>query len=292
MSAVLPWIYAIRPRTLLASFSPILVGTALAYADGYFSLQIALYTLITGIGLQIQANLVNDYFDYQKGADTASRKGPMRVMQAGLVSATQMKFAIILCAALTLLFGLTLVIPAGVFFVTLLCIALLCAFAYTAGPYPLAYIGLGDLFVFLFFGPAAVMGTYFLQTKLYSTDALLGSLGVGCLSTAILVINNIRDVEEDRMANKKTLVVRLGVRFGKIEYLSCLALAFILALFWLHSHPIAACASLVILPAIPCMRLLLQAKAPWAYNLLLGQTALLLLIYSAIVSIGFLVCLA
>jgi 1,4-dihydroxy-2-naphthoate octaprenyltransferase len=225
LSPLQVWLHAIRPKTLFASVAPILVGSAVAWREDGFHLLAALVSIIVALLLQILSNLANDYFDFKKGAD-AHRVGPLRVMQAGLVTARQMQAAIGLTAALAIAGGLYLVARGGwpIFILGLL--AVVCAVAYTGGPYPLGYYGLGDLFVFIFFGLVGVAGSAYVQTRELTWLAILAAIPIGCLATAIIVANNLRDIETDRAAGKRTLATYLG-RGGTIrEYQGLVALAY------------------------------------------------------------------
>jgi len=162
------WILAIRPRTLIAGASPVLIGTVLALREASFSWILLFFTLMTALGIQISTNLVNDYFDYLKGADTEKRTGEVRVMQAGLISRSAMRQAILISFSMTALFGSYLIWTGGIIIAALVAISLLLALVYTAGPFSLAYLGLAELFIFPFFGPIAVAGTAYLQTGHFS----------------------------------------------------------------------------------------------------------------------------
>jgi 1,4-dihydroxy-2-naphthoate polyprenyltransferase len=234
------WIEASRPKTLICSASPILIGSLLAYQTGTFSLLTCLITLLAGLSIQILTNWANDYFDFVKGADTTERKGPRRVTQAGLVSLAQMKRALILLSCFAAALGIYLVWSGGPFIgLAYLCMLLL-AFGYTAGPLPLAYRGLGELFVLLFFGPIATLGTYFLQTHHFSL--IIAGLGFSpaCMATAIIALNNLRDIDEDRKAEKKTLAVRFGKTFGRLEYTFFLVTSCLLPCFFGAYLPLLA----------------------------------------------------
>ena len=170
----------------------------------------------------------------------------------------------------------------------LLLLSLLLALLYTAGPYPLAYLGLGDLFVWMFFGPVAVLGTYYLQTLHFSLEALLAGISPGCFSPAILIANNIRDIQEDRAAHKKTLAVRFGKTFGKIEYVCVLIAAWIPILFFTPHHPLILLTLLVLIPAIALMRAMIDEKEdnPKVLNALFFNTAKLLWIFTFLFCLG------
>jgi 1,4-dihydroxy-2-naphthoate octaprenyltransferase len=268
------WMQAARPKTLVASFSPVIIGTACALRAGSFDFLTFLFTLLTALGIQIGTNFANDYFDFMKGADTKNRKGPVRVTQAGLVKPETMKLAVFLAFALTALSSGYLILQGGWPIALLASLSILLGFAYTAGPLPLAYLGLGDLFVLLFFGPIATAGTAFLQTHTLSTTALLAGIGPGLISTAILTVNNLRDIDEDRLAGKRTLVVRLGKKFGQWEYCAAIVLAAILPCLWGSYLQL-----LMLAPALPLLSAAFKTEGA-AWNPILGKTAQLLWIYT------------
>jgi 1,4-dihydroxy-2-naphthoate octaprenyltransferase len=221
------WWLAIRPRTLPAAAAGVVAGSALALHDRAFRPLPALAALLVALLLQIGSNLANDVFDYERGADSARSHGPVRVTQSGLLTPGQVKAGMGSVFALAGLIGLYLAFEAGWVVILIGLAAILSAIAYTGGPFPLGYYGLGDLFVFLFFGLACVAGTYFVQAGKVSPAAWWMSLPVGLIIVGILVVNNLRDIETDRLAGKHTLAVRLGERFTKGEYLSCLLVAFL-----------------------------------------------------------------
>jgi 1,4-dihydroxy-2-naphthoate octaprenyltransferase len=210
VSARSAWWLAIRPATLTASAAPVLVGTGAAWADGRFSLWPAIAALIGASLLQIGANFANDVFDFERGADTHDRLGPQRATQQGWISAEQMKRAMWLTFGGALLTGIYLTAVAGWPVMALGLASIAAAYLYTGGPRPYGYLGLGDLAVFVFFGFGAVAGTYYVQAHSVSTMAWLAAIPIGALATAILVVNNLRDIETDARAGKNTLAVRLG----------------------------------------------------------------------------------
>lgn len=287
MNRLQVWTLALRPKTLIASLCPVLIATTLAGTQGALHAGIALTTLLTALGLQISTNLINDYFDSLKGADTSERKGPLRVTAAGLVTNAGMKRAILISLLFTALAGSVLIWHGGAIIASLVALSLLLAFVYTAGPYPLAYLGLADPFAFLFFGPVATAGAYFLQMQHWSTESALAGLGPGALACALLTINNVRDVEEDAKAGKRTLIVRFGKRFGQFEYLSLHLIAFTSPLLFVAHHPLALLASLALLPAVPVLRALFVVRDPIGFNLLLQKTAQIELIYTLLFCIGY-----
>lgn len=280
------WFQAIRPKTLFNSMSPVFIGTALSLKDGSFDLILFLCTLCTSLGIQICVNLANDYFDCIKGSDTSERKGPVRVTQAGLVSHTAIKIAVGIACLITLIVGSYLVKEGGWPIGTLLIISLLLALGYSGGPFPIAYLGLADIFVFIFFGPVAVAGTYYLQTHVLLPETLLCGIGPGLLCMAVLIVANIRDVEEDLQADKKTLIVRFGRTFGKWQYVICLIAAGLLPLLFIETHPAALLSSLILIPTISLIRNIFKVTDPVDYNPLLPKTAQLTFFHSILFSIG------
>ena len=213
------WILASRPRTLTAAAAPVFLGTGLATGRGVFSLYPALAALLGALLIQIGTNLANDYYDHVRGGDTEDRVGPLRVTQAGLIPPETVRNATYTVLGLALLLGVYLVWVGGVPVVVIGVASLICAVAYTGGPFPLAYHGLGDLFVFLFFGLVAVGGSYWVQALDFGPEVLLAGAGMGAMNTAILVVNNLRDLETDARAGKRTLAVRLGHDGTKFEFL-------------------------------------------------------------------------
>lgn len=220
------WILASRPKTLPAAVVPVMVGSALAINQGKFYPLNSIIALICSVLIQIGTNFTNDLYDHLKGADTDKRKGPLRVLSAGLISVKEMRNAIILVFALTFILGLYLVYVTDWKIFVIGVFSIIAGLAYTAGPYPLAYHGLGDLFVFLFFGIIGTMGTYYLHHLEFTTVSFLASLPVGALITNILIVNNYRDLNEDKEAGKNTLAVILGGEFSKYEYIFFLLLSF------------------------------------------------------------------
>lgn len=213
------WLSAARPATLPAAVAPVLVGTAaIAGAEGEFSLAIFAATLAAALLIQVGTNLANDVFDFQRGADNADRLGPPRVTQSGLIPPERVRAGTYAAFGAAAAIGLYLVFVGGWPILALGAASIAAGLAYTGGPWPLGYHGLGDLFVFVFFGLVAVMGTYYLQAGGVSATALAASVPVAMTVTAILVVNNLRDIETDRRAGKNTLAVRLGARRTRVQY--------------------------------------------------------------------------
>lgn len=221
------WGLAIRLRTLPAAAAGVVTGSALAWRDGFFRLDAGLACLFTALLLQIGSNLANDVFDFERGTDTPERLGPVRVTQAGLLTPSQVRFGMYLALALAALLGLYLAWLGGWTILIVGLAAIISAIAYTGGPFPLGYYGLGDLFVFIFFGLASVAGTYYVQARSVSPATWWMAIPPGLIITAILVVNNLRDLENDRKAGKHTLAVMFGERASKVEYLICVLIAYL-----------------------------------------------------------------
>ncbi len=283
------WWLAARPKTLWAAVSPVLVGTALAYADGAMHLPSALIALLCALLIQVGTNLHNDYADYEKGADTSDRKGPLRVTQAGLLTPTEVKYATWLVFGITFLLGLYLVYRGGWVILVIGVLSILSGLWYTGGKYSLAYLGLADLFVIFFFGIIAVGGTYYVQALQLSPYVLIAGLGPGLLANALLVVNNLRDIEEDRKVGKRTLVVRLGKSFARFYYTFCIyAAAFIPIFLFVMTgvRPWSMMAAAIIFLARPEQQLMRRYRDPRQLNRVLGKTSRLLFIYSLLFALG------
>lgn len=280
------WIEGARPKTLIASISPVLLGTVIALDRQTFSFSIFFSSLMFALCVQIGTNFANDYLDFLKGADTKERKGPRRLVQSGQVNVQAMRAATLALFTLAGLIGLYLLYVGGWQIGVLALLAILFGYLYTGGPYPLGYVGLGDLCVLIFFGPVATAGVTYLQTGALSFIAIIAGLAPGLLSTAILAMNNLRDIEQDKAVNKKTLPVRFGVCFGKWETVVCLILpSFIpLTLFNLtHTHLLSLGSMGCLGFAIPLVRDLFQGKelAP-----LFPKVGKILTIYTLLFTLG------
>jgi 1,4-dihydroxy-2-naphthoate octaprenyltransferase len=285
------WLMAIRPKTLWASIAPVLIGSAMAFDDGLLDWLTALVTLFGALMIQIGTNLANDYFDFKKGADHNERIGPTRVTQAGLVTPREMTFAIALVFSLALVAAFYLIGKGGTPIAIIAVLSVISAFLYTAGPYPLGYIGLGDIFVLIFFGPVAVGGTYYVQTLNINPLIIIAGIAPGLLSVAVLTVNNLRDLDSDRKSNKRTLAVRFGRSFAIAEYFFCvLATAAIPAILCVMTKDYAysLLASLIPFLAYPSIEAVFTKTDGPALNLALAQTGKLLLFYSVLFSIGWL----
>lgn len=222
------WVLAIRPRTLPAAAAGVIMGAAMAWHDGYFRLDAVLVCLFTALMLQIGSNLANDVFDFERGTDTAERMGPTRVTQAGLLTPKQVKFGMVVVFGLSAILGLYLAWLGGWVIIILGAAAIISAIAYTGGPFPIGYYGLGDIFVFIFFGLASVAGTYYIQAGMVTSAVWWMAIPPGLIITAILVVNNLRDIENDRKGGKHTMAVRLGEQGTKIQYIVCMVVAYLI----------------------------------------------------------------
>ncbi len=212
------WLLAARPKTLAASVTPVFVGTALAFRDlATMHWQPFVFALLGAVFIQIGTNYVNDALDFRKGADTHTRLGPLRVTAAGLLSAEAVLRGAYICFFLAALCGIPLILRGGWPIAVIGIASIAAAYAYTGGPYPLAYHGLGEVFVMIFFGLVAVCGSFYLQRLTLDPTAWIGGFAVGSLAVVILAINNLRDIDNDRASNKRTLAARFGATFAHAE---------------------------------------------------------------------------
>lgn len=283
------WLQAARPRTLTAAVSPVLLGTAIAAGDSQFHFLAALAALAGALLIQIGTNFANDYFDFFKGADNADRVGPTRVTQAGLVTPGQMRLAMGVVFGTAFLIGIYLVARAGWPVVAMGLVSLLLAVAYTGGPFPLAYNGLGDIPAFLFFGPLASWVTYYVQALEWSDLSFLVGCSAGFFAVAFLSINNLRDIDEDRAAGKHTLIALLGVRFGQWQYITSLTLATllpVLLVFLEPQRPFVLLAALTFLMSWFAFGRTLHYRDPQALIPILGMTGKLQIIFTVLFCIG------
>jgi 1,4-dihydroxy-2-naphthoate octaprenyltransferase len=223
---VAAWLHACRIPTLSAALVPVLVGTVLAWRHESFEPFTALATLLGAVAIQIGTNLANDLYDFKKGADSPARLGPPRALASGWLSVDDMRAGMVASFGLATAAGAYLVAVAGWPILAIGLASIASGILYTAGPFALAYIGLGDLFVFLFFGLVAVLGTFYAQARTLDPEAWIAAIPVGTLATAILVVNNLRDIDTDRAAGKLTLAVRVGRRATRAEFVTLLVAAF------------------------------------------------------------------
>lgn len=283
------WLLAARPRTLTAAVAPVAAGTGLAAYHGVAAMGPALAALVGAGLLQIGTNFANDYYDFVRGGDTDERVGPVRVTQAGILRPEQVRRGMFMVLGLAVAVGVYLVWVGGWPVVAIGVASVACAVLYTGGPFPLAYHGLGDVFVFVFFGLVAVGGTYYVQGLAWPPDALLAGVGLGALSTAILVVNNLRDIPTDARAGKRTLAVRIGPAATKAEYVLLLLVALAvppLGIGWLGWPPTALAALLVAPFAIPPLRTVFTYRQAEELIPTLGQTARVVALYGGLLALG------
>lgn len=283
------WLIASRPRTLLAAFVPVMVGSAVAFNEGKLNIIFSLAALICSVLIQVGTNFTNDLYDYLKGSDTVKRKGPRRVLASGLISANEIKTAILITFLTAFLIGLYLVYHGGIVILVIGVVSILAGMAYTAGPYPLAYNALGDLFVFMFFGIVGTVGTYYLHTKELSLISFISSIPVGALVTNILVVNNYRDADEDKLSGKKTLAVKFGKNFSRYQFIFLIFISFLipLLLFLFFGASIFIFLPYLTLPIAYKVITMIYTLDGTQLNQTLELTAKLSAIYGLLFSAGF-----
>jgi 1,4-dihydroxy-2-naphthoate octaprenyltransferase len=283
------WILATRPKTLPAGIMPVVIATSIAYSDGFFNLSVSLVALICSVLIQILANFINEIYDFKKGADTSERLGPKRMVASGLISPKQMIIVSSIIAIITFILGLYLVWQGGLVILCIGIFSLVFAYLYTGGPYPLAYLGISDIFVFIFFGVIAVTGTYYLLTNNFSIIALLAGCSNGLLAMNLLNVNNIRDINTDIKVNKKTLAVRLGRNNAITLYIILTFIAFSTNL--IIYYYVTKIVLLIPLAALPySIIIILDLKKSYGFDLnrVLANTGKLLLLNGILISIAFL----
>jgi 1,4-dihydroxy-2-naphthoate polyprenyltransferase len=280
------WIKASRIRTLPAAIAPVIIGCSLAFGDQKFHFISAFCAMFGAILIQLGTNFANDYFDFMKGVDNENRIGPKRATQSGLITPAEMKRGFIITFSLIAPFVCYLAYRGGWAFFILGIISVICGVLYTGGPKPLGYIGLGDIFVLIFFGPVAVVGTYYVQSLQFEWQTFWVGLASGMISTAILVVNNLRDHTEDAKVGKNTLVVQFGSTFGRVEYTLCLLFAFSITIWQAQSRQFLYIALLPFLFSIvPTKSMWIESGGDLDKNL--GATARVLILFSLCYSIGY-----
>jgi 1,4-dihydroxy-2-naphthoate octaprenyltransferase len=283
------WVLAARPKTLTAAAAPVLAGVGVAAHHATFRPLPAFAALLGALLIQIATNLANDYYDFVRGGDTEERVGPVRVTQAGLIPAAEVKRGMIAALVAASVVGVYLVAVGGWSVVWIGLSSLALAVLYTGGPYPLAYHGLGDLFVFVFFGLVAVSGTYYVQGLAWPGDAFLAGAAMGALTTAILVVNNLRDLETDAKVGKRTLAVRIGRGGTRAEYVFALLLAFAVPVAGIirFDWPLHVMATWAALPfcAGP-VRTVCTFNDPRELFPALGQTSRVVALYGILIAAG------
>lgn len=283
------WILASRPKTLTAAATPVLVGSAIAYVYGHFMLPEALAALLVAFSIQIGTNLHNDVSDYQRGTDRADRLGPLRVTQSGLLEPHQVRLGAYLCFSLAALAGLFLVLQGGVVVLAMGVFSILAALSYSAGPSPLSENGLADVFVLLFFGFVAVCGTVYVQMGRIPVEAWLASAAVGATITALLVVNNVRDIESDHLSGRRTIPVVFGRRAGIVEYQLLLAVAYFVPVlvYLLNLSTGWVLLPLLTLPLAVRWSRFLHKHEGRVLNRCLGGTAQLIFLHGYALALGF-----
>ena len=277
------WIEATRPKTLIISIVPVLIGTVFVPSVHWL---IFAMTLICALSMQIGTNFANDYFDFKQGADTKARKGPRRLITTGHIKASAMCFAMIVAFFIAFASGVYLSFIGGWVIFILLILGILSGIGYSASKFSLSRIGLADLFVFIFFGPIAVIATYYLQTKAFEPGLILASLAPGLIPVAVLTANNLRDHKEDQKTGKHTFVVRFGKCFGQIEYTLCLIAGIGSAV------PLAIQRLSLILPLFAIGPAIYLIYKIWTYqksselNHVLASTGKVLMLYTVLFLIG------
>ncbi len=283
------FLMATRPKTLPAGIIPVCIGSTAAYADGHFQWFYSFTALICSILIQIITNYVNEIYDYKRGADSAGRLGPQRAVASGLISLGEMKIMTIVLTVITFLIGLILVAEAGWPILIVGVLSLIFAWAYTGGPFPLAYKGIADIFVLIFFGVIAVCGTYYIQMKSVNIEIFIASFAPGFLSMNILGINNIRDIETDRKADKNTLALLLGRDNAVLLFniLNILTFLIPVTLYFISSN-IFILLPILTAPLAFFLARELQKKHGSELNSVLAKAGLLLLLYGICMVVGIL----
>ncbi|MBO0908627.1 1,4-dihydroxy-2-naphthoate polyprenyltransferase [Arthrobacter sunyaminii] len=286
MATAAQWLEGARPRTLPMAVAPVIIGTAAAYDLGSFKPLNAVLAALVAILLQVGVNYANDYSDGIRGTDD-NRVGPLRLTGSGAARAKQVKYAAFACFGAAMVAGLVLVILSSAWFLILVgvgCVA--AAWGYTGGRNPYGYMGLGDVFVFVFFGLVATLGTTYTQAGQISVPAVLGAVGTGLIAMALLMANNVRDIPTDREAGKRTLAVRLGDEAARISYVMMLAVAILLPLFLASDYPWVLLVLLLIPACLMPSWLMLKGKKRRSLIPVLKQTGLINLGFALLYSLG------
>ncbi len=282
------WWLAIRPKTLSISVTPVILGSALSWqAENLFSSLTFMVILLSALCIQIGTNLFNDAADFEKGADTEERLGPRRAAQQGWLNAHQIKLGAFIAFSIAFISGIYLAWLGGPVIIILGLLSIICGYAYTAGPKPIAYSPFGELFVMLFFGFAAVGGTYFLQTQSIQLSILIIASTIGSMAAAILLVNNYRDLDGDQKVNKLTLVYYIGRPVARKVYVAMIAYPYLLLLFLLTEYSWTLLIPLLSIPlAVRLIHYFLSLEISSELNKVLAQTAKLQLIYTLLLSLG------
>ena len=282
------WLIAIRLKTLPAAICPVMVGTALAYNNMDKINFVLFFTILfASLFIQIGTNFSNDLSDFLKGTDTIDRLGPKRAAQSGLLTVNQLKFGVIFSFSLSILFGIYLVSIGGYIIVIIGLLSIASGILYTEGPYPLGYHGLGDIFVFVFFGIIAVMGTFYLHTLKINMESFICGSIIGSIATAIIVVNNIRDAQTDILTGKQTLAVKFGIFFSQLEYSILVFIPFILIIFLYFSlKKLGLFLTFFLIPISINLIIMIYTKKGSQLNNILEKTARFLLLFSILLIIG------
>ena len=284
------WVLASRPKTLLASAVPVIIGSSIAVFDNEFKPIAAFFALICSALIQIGTNFVNDLYDFLHGTDKKDRVGPTRVLAAGLVTPNEMKIAITIIFGLSFLLGLYLVYVGGWIILLIGILSIMAGIAYTAGPLPLAYNGLGDIFVFIFFGFVGTVGTYYVQALQLTPLVFWVSVPVGALITNVLVVNNYRDIDEDKLNGKHTLAVKWGQKFTRLQYVvfTVISYAILLVVYFTYKQELIIFLPVLSLPlAIKLIKMIYTLEGK-ELNKTLELTAKLSAIYGILFALGIL----
>ena len=287
-NSIKAWILAARPKTLAAAATPVLLGCALAYTDGTFQWIPALLCFLFAFSMQIDANFINDYYDYLKGSDREDRLGPERACAQGWITLPAMKKGMILTTILSCCWGLLLLKYCGLEMIPVGMLCVLFAFLYTAGPYPLAYHGWGDVLVIVFFGFVPVGCTYYTMAHDWTWNVTIACAACGLVSDMLLMLNNYRDREQDKISGKRTLVVRFGEKAGRYAYLWLGILAVALCTYYaFHEMPMASLLPLVFLvPHFTTWRQMVRIYQGKELNIVLGKTARNIVVFGLLLSLG------
>lgn len=282
------WFLALRPRTLTAAATPVIVGSAIAVHSGSFDGIAFLCAIFSALCLQIGSNLANDYYDHLKGADQINRLGPIRVTSAGLLTPREVVIGMVAAFAVAAVFGVYLISRGGTPILIIGILSIIVAVAYTGGPFPLGYNGLGDLFVFIFFGMFGTVGTFYVHTLTLTMTPFLVALPIACLVTNIIIVNNVRDVDTDRAVGKRTLAVLFGKNFARAEYAALAIIAYLTPIVLWALGGFTFAVFLPIITTHSAYRLIreIYTLEGAALNGVLGRTAQLLALYGALWAIG------
>jgi len=283
MNRVKLWVNILRPKTLAAGWSPVIIGLLVASESVGLEWIVAIVTMVGATAIQIISNLVNDYYDFKSGLDKAGRVGFKRALAEGAVSPKQMLRAIFITTSIALISGAYLIYIGGLPIVLIGIFSLLFAWLYTATSKSLSYLGIADIFVFIFFGPVASLGTTYLQTGEFSLKSLLLGVVCGLISTSVLVVNNLRDMDSDKLHGKRSLPVRFGKRFGQLEYLFAM-LGTIPAIYLAGGVELGF---IIIVPSMLLYRSLLKAQGE-EYNSILAKTGMINMLFALVIAIDIL----